>query len=204
MCESPDRQSWKTSLFRAPVYVLLHIGSAALQHARKLHVHTAATYTVLLADTRAHLHTHSSSYCSPREWPYPLTALQWEKCWELEGIWRGGEGLRGGGGRRAARQTDRQTGEAKRQKKAEEGEVWKRLPRVNICQSWFDFVCLGVCALARKTVSCEVCLWVFFFQFFCCSFSEIYTVGLNPALHQRSGSAYSNTRADQHTHTRQK
>lgn len=115
---------------------------------------------------------------------------------DMKGWWGGGTGS----------QTDRQTEEVKRQRKAEEGEVWKRLPRVNICQSWFDFVCLGVCALARKTVSCErrsllVRGFLFFFSVFCCSFSEIYTVGLNPVLHQHSGSAYSNTRADQHTHT---
>lgn len=63
---------------------------------------------LLWADTPAHLHTRSSSYCSPREWPYPLTALQWEKCWELEGMggrgevgsqtgWEKSEGRRGGG-----------------------------------------------------------------------------------------------------------
>lgn len=55
-------------------------------------------------------------------------------------------------------------------------------------------------------MSCErrsllVRLFFFFLPVFCCSFSEIYTVGLNPALHQHSGSAYSNTRADRHTHT---
>lgn len=55
---------------------------------KKMHAHAAGARAraLLWADTPAHLHTRSSSYCSPREWPYPLTALQWEKCWELEGM----------------------------------------------------------------------------------------------------------------------
>lgn len=34
-----------------------------------------------------HAYTHNlSSYCSPREWSDPLTAIQWENCLELESM----------------------------------------------------------------------------------------------------------------------
>lgn len=47
------------------------------------------TVTGISRHTKTPTHTYSSSYCSPMEWPYPLTALQWEKCLELERL--GGE-----------------------------------------------------------------------------------------------------------------
>ena len=58
-----------------------------------------------------------------------------------------------------------------------------------------------MCVLVKQTgVVCAVCLLWVLSSAFCCSFSEICTVGLNGLLHQPSGSAFSNTHSLTSTH----
>lgn len=57
-----------------------------------------------------------------------------------------------------------------------------------------------MCVGTTNCVVCAVCLLWVLSSAFCCSFSEIYTVGLNGLLRQPSGSAFSNTHSLTSTH----